>query len=394
MSAKKKNKQIKNSSTASAISTAAKDQLRFARLAQHLIDIMPLGVVVFDNELNITDSNSLAQQMLSDHSDIAQALTHISAIPSGSTWSQQLHQALASGEAHTFENINCSRDGDNYILNIICTCLTEETVDSQDDNRMQIGGILLIEDVTSRVMIQQDLAAAERLAAVGKLAARVAHELNNPLDGILRYINLALRVSESNGQVQVSQYLEESRKGLLRMVRIIGELLEYSRSTHSAYEETNVNNIVQDAVKAMGSQASDSKVEVTCAFGNDMPKIRAGNLFQVFCNLIKNAVDAMDTGGKLVIQTGCDSDNLVLSFADTGGGLSDEVEQKLFEPFFTTKEAGKGTGLGLSICKDIIERYNGQILARNRSAGGSVFTVTIPLAYTKFSYKQDKPSLE
>jgi len=350
-------------------------ELRFGYMAGHLINVMPLGVVAFDTELTITDINPSARGMLIPAENIADALSFGSNFDQEQTWHQRLQLALESSDPCVFENIAYANDGVNHILHIICTPLTEEV-----SNR-HIGGILLIEDVADKVMMENDLASAERLAAMGKLAARVAHELNNPLDGILRYINLALRVADKNNSDQSVRYLQESRKGLQRMVQIIGELLEFSRSTYSAFEQTDLNDIVEDALKAMESPILEKKIQVERQYTSDLPHIRSGNLFQVFCNLIKNAADAMDQRGKLTIRTGCDEHYLLIEFADTGCGFSEETRKKLFEPFFTTKDAGKGTGLGLAICKDIVERYNGHICAQDRPGGGAVFTVSIPLGF-------------
>ena len=361
----------KDNTKSNRLSPSAAEPLRFGRVASHLIHNMPLGVVAFDAQLNITDSNSAAKKMLADHANIATALTAGSIAPPAVPWEQQLTESLAQGEPQTFENVPYSLDSKSYVLHIICTPFIDQGTDQLR------GGILLIEDITSKVVMENDLASAERLAAVGKLAARVAHELNNPLDGIIRYINLALRVIDQDAQPQARQYLEHSHKGLLRMVRIVSELLEFSRSTYSSVAEADINKIVEDAIKAMEGSAYENNVHIERHFSGDMPNVRSGNLFQVFCNLIKNAVDAMPDGGTLEITTRYEADVASIEFVDTGSGLSDEVAQKLFEPFFTTKAPGKGTGLGLAICKDIIEKYNGQITAADHG-GGSVFTVTIP----------------
>jgi len=360
--------------------TQTASPLRFGRMARHLINAVPLGVVVFDRQLNITDINSSAKEMLAEGDDIAEALTictRVSGTGQGeSTWRERLEQLLASCEPGTFENIAYSNNGTAGALQIICTPLVSESSDEQ------LGGILLIEDVTKKKMMENDLAQAERLAAMGKLAARVAHELNNPLDGILRYINLALRVEEHTGNQQSGKYLREARKGVQRMVQIISELLEFSRSTYTAFEEADINKIVEEAVKSMEVPALKNQVEIVRDYGSEMPNLRSGNLFQVFCNLIKNGIDAMTNGGQLTIKTYCREKHLLIEFADTGCGLSREVQENLFEPFFTTKDAGKGTGLGLPICKDIIERYNGEIIVRNRPEGGALFAVSIPLKRT------------
>jgi len=355
--------------------------LRFGHIAQHLINAMPLGVVVFDRQLNITDINPRARQMLATRENIAQALTEGT---NGSgyltqdepSWQQRLQQALDNSETHTFENISYTHNSTPHVLRMICTPLGDES-----QNQI-LGGILLIEDVTEKVRMENDLALAERMAAVGRLAARIAHELNNPLDGIMRYLNLALRISDQNENSQSSNYLRQSRKGLQRMVQIISELLEFSRSTHSVFEEADINKIVEESVKTMLGQAQENEVRIIRHYGRNLPNIRSGNLFQVFCNLIKNAVDAMENGGSLTITTASDEHNLHVEFADTGCGFGEDIQAKLFEPFFTTKQTGKGTGLGLAICKDIMERYNGQIIAENCPQGGACFTVRIPLERT------------
>lgn len=350
--------------------------LPYGHNSHRLIRHLPLGVVVFGRDLSIRDSNPAARDILQAADNIAEALVLGAKMDGEIDWHQSLIEAIESGKPCPFENVTYSKERRNYILHIICTPLADEK------SGELFGGILLIEDITAKVGMERDLASAERLAAVGKLAARVAHELNNPLDGILRYINLALRLVEQDGPEQAGQYLQESRKGLMRMVQIISELLEFSRSTFSAFEEADINKIVEDATKSMESQALRNKVTINRHYHPDMPNIRSGNLFQVFSNLVKNAIDAMEEGGELTISTCCDDHNVFIEFADSGSGISDDVRENIFEPFFTTKEQGKGTGLGLSICKDIIERFSGKIDVRNRDEGGCAFMISIPLART------------
>jgi two-component system sensor histidine kinase HupT/HoxJ len=163
------------------------------------------------------------------------------------------------------------------------------------------------------------------------------------------------------------------------MVHIISELLEFSRSTHSAFEIVPVDRIIEDSIKIMESAAGQVKITVIRDYRGDAPCIRGGSLFQVFCNLIKNAADAMDRKGELKITIGCSDGKLSVEFRDTGPGFGSENAEKLFEPFFTTKSSGRGTGLGLAICKDIIEKYEGMITAENAPEGGSIFKVQLPM---------------
>lgn len=212
-----------------------------------------------------------------------------------------------------------------------------------------------------------------------KLVARVAHELNNPLDGILRYINLAIRLIGDDAPPKVVDYLHQSRKGLMRMVQITGELLTYARGDHGEYEETGINRVVEEAVRSMQDRVVESGIVITAGYrDDDMPMVAGSKLYQVCCNLIKNALDAMPDGGTLTINTGVVDGEVVLRFEDTGVGLPDNAE-RVFEPFYTTKDPNDGTGLGLAICREYVEELGGTIIASHGTDGGAVFSVQIPV---------------
>jgi signal transduction histidine kinase len=227
----------------------------------------------------------------------------------------------------------------------------------------------------------RELANMERLATIGKLTSKVAHELNNPLDGILRYINLSLRSIEQGNFEKPKEYLVQCRHGIIRMVQIVSELLEFSRGTYSLEEYVKIEQIIEDAIKTMDARAEGSNIRVLRNYCAGIPKVRGGNLFQVFCNLIKNAIEAMPNGGELRISTSLTDDNTaIIEFRDTGTGFAPEHAEAIFEPFFTTKNKSKGVGLGLAICRDIIKRHHGRITAENALNGGSIFTVYLPAA--------------
>jgi signal transduction histidine kinase len=228
--------------------------------------------------------------------------------------------------------------------------------------------------------MKRQLADMERLATIGKLASKVAHELNSPLDGILRYINLAIRALEKENLEKPKEYLAQCRQGLMRMVQIVSELLEFSRSTYALSEEpVKIEQVIDDAINAIETDMEISNIRILRAYNSQMPQVRNGNLFQVFCNLLRNAIDAMPDGGELNVTTRLEKDDTIaVEFHDSGTGFVPEDAEAIFEPFYTTKARGKGTGLGLAICRDIIERYNGRITAQNSPEGGSIFTVYIP----------------
>ncbi len=219
-----------------------------------------------------------------------------------------------------------------------------------------------------------------KLATLGKLTAKIAHELNNPLDGILRYINLTLRILENEKQEKPKQYLEQCRDGIMKMINITRELLEFSRNTCASSENCSVHQIIDEAIKILHNRIESSEVHIHKNYSDDLGNVHPDNLFQVFINLIKNALDAMPSGGHLYISTEKHSDNMLkIELRDTGTGFNPSDKELIFEPFYTTKEKGKGTGLGLAICKEIIHRNNGIITASSTKGQGSTFFIYLPL---------------
>ena len=345
----------------------------FGLLAESILGSLPIGIIAYDSDLKILGVNFEAKRhlVLTDYIDKSLAKGTDDKIWLG--WSEQLTSAILTGKPCTFDDVSYTSDGKTKLLRIICAPL------EQTETAKKIGGIITVEDITEKINIERDLANTERLAAVGKHASKVAHELNNPLDGILRYINLAMRIVEKENLDKPKEYLTQCRQGLMRMVQIVSELLEFSRSKYTPQEYVKIEQVIEDALKTMESRAEMSDISIIRNYAFGLPKVRSGNLFQVFCNLAKNALDAMPNGGELRISTSLASDNtIVAELRDTGTGFPPESTEAIFEPFFTTKEGGKGTGLGLAICRDIIESYHGRITAQNAPDGGSIFTVHLP----------------
>ena len=347
--------------------------LRFRNLGESIIESLRPGVVAFDRQLRIIQANSQASRLIDLGKYIDQSLAKGTDANVWGNWTQSLKSAIITSQKGDFKAVRYNFDGKKRLLHIVCTPLKESRT------QKVIGGTVVIEDVTEKVDIEHQLAQAERFAAVGKVAGKVAHELNNPMDGILRYVNLAIRVIDRGNLEKATEYLQQCRLGLMRMVQIIGELLEFSRSTYPPFEYTRIDQIVKDAVKAMESAAKRIDIEIIRDCPDDMPRFRGTGLFQVFCNLIKNAADAMEGAGQLKITMRRSDNFLEVEFRDTGPGFELQNAEAIFEPFFTTKTHGRGTGLGLAICKDIVEKYNGKITARSVPDRGSIFTILLPL---------------
>jgi signal transduction histidine kinase len=353
---------------------AINDQSDFGPLGWSILQSIPIGVVAFGKDLKIIQANLQAAKLIELGSHIDKSLAKGTDEKIWLGWTQQLKSAISTGQTCKFDNVSYMADGQTKLLRIICTPL-EKTKTAKSS-----GGIVIIEDITENSNIQRQLANTERLAAIGKLASKVAHELNDPLDGILRYVNLAIRIVEQENLEKPKEYLTQCQKGLMRMVQIVSELLEFSRSTFTSMEYTTIEQIIEDAIKTMESKANSLNVRILRNYTHGLGQIRSGNLFQVFCNLAKNALDAMPNGGELSITTRRETDDtIVVEFQDTGTGLPPENTEAIFEPFFTTKDKDKGTGLGLAICRDIVESYEGRITAENAPNGGSIFSVYLPV---------------
>jgi len=346
---------------------------RFSDTGQRVFQSLSLGLVVFDRQLEIVQHNPAAEFLVAGHRTIAEALKAATIEASYQDWAQALREVVEHGRNLRFDQV-LFRDPEHRerLLNLQCIPLTDP-----QDGQVN-GGTLVIEDITATVSLEKRLAVSERMAAVGKLAARIAHELNNPLDGILRYLSLAGRAVETGTTDKLTDYLARARSGLLRMTEIVRELVEFSRSAHTAFDDAGINTIVEEAVKVMSDKAVQGNVSIICTLSETLPAVRGTNLFQVFCNQIKNAIDAMPNGGTLSGGTRIAGREVLIRFEDTGVGLTEDMD-RIFEPFFTTKPPGKGTGLGLAVCKDIIEKYNGKIVPERRPEGGAIFTVRIPL---------------
>jgi two-component system NtrC family sensor kinase len=241
-------------------------------------------------------------------------------------------------------------------------------------------------DKRRRAESENRLLQSEKQASVGRLAAGVAHEINNPLTGVLTFTRILQR-SQSIGDKD-RDHLQKIAESTVRVRDIVKGLLDFSRQTELDREPTDVNRLVRSVISAMENQALIKGVTLEFNPGEDLPMITVDrNQFQsVVINLIINALDATEQGGTISASTGISvsaSDTgqkaVEISIADTGCGIAPENLDKLFEPFFTTKEVGKGTGLGLAVTYGIVQRHGGTIRVQSELGHGSTFTVWIPV---------------
>ncbi len=234
--------------------------------------------------------------------------------------------------------------------------------------------MLLMRDLARR---EDKLRQTEKLSALGRLAAGIAHEINNPLGSILGFAQAAAaRLKPSDALMPALSGIEEEA---LRCRTLVQNLLSFSRQSPSDFEEFDLARAIEDTVSMIESQARVQGVTIVREMkGGLLASGDRGQIQQVVMNLCTNAIDAMPQGGRLVIRTGASSGNRVFfEMQDGGTGIPENIRHKIFDPFFTTKEVGKGTGLGLSLVHEIVVRHGGAIEASFPSSGGSIFRVTL-----------------
>jgi len=227
---------------------------------------------------------------------------------------------------------------------------------------------------------------SEKQASIGKLAAGVAHEINNPLTGVLTFTHMLLRRKDIGDDVRSD--LQKIVTATERVRKIVKGLLDFSRQTKLDIEQLNVNRLVRSAISLVENQALVKGVSLNFKPGEELPLLTLDRdqLESVIVNIILNAFDAMEPGDSITLSTGigvsanhASQKGVEIAVADTGCGISPENLDKLFDPFFTTKEVGQGTGLGLAVSYGIVERHGGTIRVQSEVGRGSTFTIWLPI---------------
>jgi two-component system NtrC family sensor kinase len=240
-----------------------------------------------------------------------------------------------------------------------------------------------------RKNLLEQLVRSEKLAAVGELISGVAHEINNPLTGILGLSELLLRENKENLNEDTKKDLKSIYESSERIKKIVANLLRFARFEAPVRKDASINELLDTVLNIRAYEMKVKNVELKKNYQLDLPLVMADHsqLEQVFLNLITNAEYAIHAKGKagtLTITTSLqekqpEDQKVIIEISDTGTGIPENVITKIFNPFFTTKPAGKGTGLGLSVSYGIIKEHGGEIHVRNQAEGGAVFTIELPV---------------
>ncbi len=242
--------------------------------------------------------------------------------------------------------------------------------------------VMYYRDLTEELRLKQEIIQQEKMAAIGMLAGGVAHEVNNPLGGVLAFTQLLLEKVDKKSEV--FNDLKEIEFAARRCKKIVQDLLDFSRVSKDKEKcPVQINTLIQKVLPFIQMEIRSLNIELKTELAEDLPEVLVipNRLQQVFLNLLTNACHAMPKGGALVIKTGTEpkKKEMWVKIRDSGVGMSPKVREKMFEPFFTTKEPGKGTGLGLSISYRIIHELGGHIEVESQEGKGTAITVRFPI---------------
>lgn len=261
--------------------------------------------------------------------------------------------------------------GREVVANISATPLV-------DQSGRVIGRLVICNDLTERVSLEDQLVQAEKLSSIGLLAAGVAHEVNTPLAVIASQGQMLLRqLSPEDAQART---LERIVKQAFRASDIVNSLLKFSRVSGSEFSELDINKVIQETLALVEPMLKASRVSLNLQLAPELPAVwgNSGKLQQVFMNLLVNARDAMPKGGELTVATERENGSVRVEVCDTGVGIAPDHLGKIFDPFFTTKAKSRGTGLGLAVSYGIIREHSGNVEVESRPGHGSTFRLEFP----------------
>ena len=355
------------------------------RFTEAIIDSLPLSLYAVDSDYRIVAWNrnrELGELGIPRGSALGRNIFDVLTLQKREVLEQEFSQVFESGEIERIEQEAVRANGEikHWLISKIPMWI--------DDSGRVSHVIAVGEDISNRVEANRAVARAEKLAAVGRLAAGVVHEINNPLATISACAE-ALETRIQEGAFAASPELEDLREylGLIRSEAfrcksITTGLLDFSRTRTSQHVLLDLSQVITSTARLLAHQQRGGHVEFCIEAPENLPPLLGdtGQLQQAVIALATNALDAMPDGGVLTISARSDGNVLQVEVSDTGLGIAPENITKIFEPFFTTKEVGQGTGLGLSVCYGILTEHGGSLNVQSNLGVGTTFTITLPVA--------------
>ena len=360
----------------------AKEEHR--RFTESVLDALPVSLYVIDRDYRIVMWNrhrEIGIQGIPRDTVIGRNVFEVLARYPQGKLSREFQRAFETGKIERIEQRTVAADGSTKYWLV-------SKVPMRDADTGEITHVITVgEDVTMRVEAIHAVGRAEKLAAVGRLAAGVVHEINNPLATISACAeSLEARVSEgvfgdSEDANDLKEYLSLIRSEAFRCKGITTGLLDFSRVRTGERHPIEIEEVLKSSANLLNHQKRGNNIEIELKIEENLPTVEAdaGQIQQAVIALSTNAIDAMPDGGTLTFNAFSDSRRLIIEVSDTGHGITPENLPKIFEPFFTTKEVGRGTGLGLAVCYGIITDHDGRLNVRSNIGKGTTFSIFLPL---------------
>ena len=353
------------------------------KFTESVLDALPVSLYVVDRDYRIVTWNrhrEVGQQGIPRDIAIGRDVFDVlEKYPQGRL-KAEFERAFRTGQIERIEQQTVADDGTTRLWMV--SKVPMKSADSGDVTHVITVG----EDVTMRVEAVQAVNRAEKLAAVGRLAAGVVHEINNPLATIAACAEaLEQRIDEgafdmSESADDLAEYLGLIKSEAFRCKTITTDLLDFSRIRASERQPADAGDIVRSAANLISHQKRGEGVTQVIEIEQDLPMVSVdgGQMQQAIIALATNGIDAMASGGKLTFRVFTKGNRVVIEVEDTGSGIPVENMSKIYEPFFTTKEVGKGTGLGLAVCYGIISEHGGRLSVRSSVGKGTTFSIFLP----------------
>lgn len=366
----------------SSINRAREEHRRFT---EAVLDALPVSLYVVDRDFRIVTWNrhrEIGVQGIPRDSALGRNVFNVLArYPEGRV-RQEFERAFRTGKIERIEQQTIGDDGTprHWVVS---------KVPMKDPESGEVTHVITVgEDVTMRVEAIHAVGRAEKLAAVGRLAAGVVHEINNPLATIAACAEaLEQRAEEgafvgSEAAEDLDEYLGLIKSETFRCKSITTGLLDFSRIRAGNRHPLDAGDILRSSARLISHQKRGDQIKIELDIGSDLPLVDAdgGQLQQAVIALATNAIDAMPNGGTLTFRAAAHQKRLAIEVEDTGIGIQTEDMSKVFEPFFTTKEVGKGTGLGLAVCYGIITDHGGRLGVRSTVGKGTTFSIYLPVS--------------
>ncbi len=347
-------------------------EAKYKQVFEHSSD----AILIIDRETRLTDINPAGLELFGflDYAEALSIETVFQLFWDARDADRFLQTVRRKGTAFHNELPMVDREGRQRIVSIRGTARRDE------GNGFQ-GMDVWMHDLTDRRRFETQMAQTEKLAAIGQLAAGVAHEVNNPMGVIQCYARLIAKSQEPDSQAV--RDAEIIQKHIQQCQKVVADLLNFARVSESRKQTARIDDCLDEVVSLVEPHYNKKGITVSVAKAPDLPpaEVDEAQFKQVLMNLVINAVQSMPDGGRLTVAADCDeaAGALRVSVADTGMGIGEKDIRRIFEPFFTTKDPGKGTGLGLSVSYGIIQQHGGDIRVESVPGEGSTFTVMLPL---------------